>query len=97
MPELTCEQKYDAMATLGETCIKKSTTGLWYVSQRGVERKEGGILSGGGDWKLTIEDAINARWTWLTDTKYYIVINAMDKDRRRALQWNGFMWKDVQE
>ena len=62
----------------------------------GVERKEGGCLSSGCDNGKTPEEAVNQRWKWVTDPRYYIVTEA-GGSKRHAVKWNGFMWETVEE
>jgi len=95
---MTWEQKFKAMRSLNPfgTVIRMRDGGNWYVSQSGVERKEGACLSGGCNSGQTIEQAVNEHWEWLTDAGFYIVIDAYS-DNRRAVRWNGFMWEPVVE
>ena len=94
---MTYEQKF---AALGALCFAPALhmrkPGDWYVSMLGVERKEGPCLSGGCISEPTPEAAVDAKWEWAIDPRYYLVINAM-RDKRRAVRWNGFMWEDVDE
>lgn len=71
-------------------------SGNWYVSHKGVERKEGGCLSGGCTIADTPEQAIEECWDWATDPNYYLVKGAYS-DNRKAFKWNGFMWEEIEE
>ncbi len=94
---MTYEQKFAALAALSpRPVIHMRKPGDWYVLMSGVERKEGGCLSSGCVSEATPSLAVEAKWLWATDPKYYLVINAM-RDNRRAVKWNGFMWEDVDE
>jgi hypothetical protein len=96
--ELTWLLKFKIIRALtsGETSLLMRDDGSWYLHQSGVERKEGGCLSGGCDSGRSPEEATEQHWKWITDPKYYIVIGAMS-EQRRAVRWNGFMWEDVVE
>lgn len=94
---MTWEQKLQAAQSIGECSLKMRVPGNWYVSQSGVERKEGGCLSSGGGCNgATPEVAVDEFWNWLSDPKFYVVINAYG-ETRRTVKWNGFMWQDVRE
>jgi len=95
---MTWEQKFQAARALApfDTSIMMRDRGDWYISHRGIERKEGGCLSGGLTSGKTPEEAVNQYWEWLTDPKFYIVLRAGSPDRQ-AVSWNGFMWSAVQE
>jgi hypothetical protein len=96
---MTWEQKLQAIAALvglgRDVSLIMRHPGNWYVSC-GLERKEGGLLSGGLVQAPDPATAVEHYWNWLTDERYYIVVNAM-RDTRKAVKWNGFMWADVQE
>jgi len=96
--EMTWLDKFKAIRALNptNTCLVLRDGGTWYLSQRGVERKEGGCLSSGCDHGRTIDEAIQQHWEWITDPEYYVVIDAVG-EHRRAVRWNGFMWEDVVE
>jgi hypothetical protein len=69
----------------------------WYVYQS-VEIKKGGVLcsvSGNGN---TPEEAIEDHWRKLTELKMgeYVIVCA-GTPNRKAVKWNGFMWKPVAE
>ena len=70
----------------------------WYVSQN-VEVKRGGVLvsvSGNGN---TPEEAIEDHWRQATEelkVGEYLVVCA-GTPHRKAMKWNGFMWKPVAE
>ncbi len=94
---MTWEQKLQAAQALGECSLKMRVPGNWYVSCSRIERKEGGCLSsGGGCAGATPESAVDEFWSWLTDSKYSIIVGAYT-DTRRAVTWNGFMWQDVHQ
>ncbi len=94
---MTWEQKLQAAQALSECSLKMREPGNWYVSQSGVERKEGGCLSSAGGCNgASPEVAVEEFWNWLIDHKYTIILGAYT-DTRRAVKWNGFMWKDVRE
>lgn len=72
----------------------------WYVVTPGVEIKDGGVLKSTGAHGMLPHTAVIETWVQVTtDLKphQYLVINAADPDRRRAVRWNGFMWADVIE
>ena len=91
------QQKFKAIRSLNpfDTSLMMRDRGDWYL-HHGVERKEGGGLSGGLTSGETPEEAITQAWDWFTDPKYYIVVNAY-RNNRRAVKWNGFMWEDITE
>jgi hypothetical protein len=94
---MTYEQKFAALGALWfAPALHMQKPGDWYVLWTGVERREGGCLSSGCVSEATPELAVEAKWEWATDPRYYLVINAM-RDNRRAVKWNGFMWEDVDE
>lgn len=69
----------------------------WYTDQQ-VEIKQGSVLvsvSGNG---MTQDDAIRDHWNQVTQLQpgEYVVVKAGTPDRQ-AVQWNGFMWKNVHE
>lgn len=72
--------------------------GDWYVKQR-VEVKHGPMLTSSSGAGTTPEEAVEAHWFKLTKglrLEEYLVVDASN-DRRRAVRWNGYMWKDVAE
>ncbi len=94
---MTYEQKFAALAAISpRPALHMRKPGDWYVSLSSVERKEGACLSSGCVSEATPEAAVEAKWDWATDQRYYLVINAM-RDNSRAVKWNGFMWEDVNE
>ena len=98
MTEMTWQQKATAIVGLVgqfDFALKLRDTGTWFVHTN-AERKEGGCLSSGCDIEPTPQEAIGHYWDWITDHNYYMVLNAYGPNRR-AVKWNGFMWKDVQE
>jgi hypothetical protein len=91
------EQKVAAlMALSSDVSIRMRAPGNWYISVRGVERKEGAMLSSGCVSEALPDKAVEAYWEWATDERYYLVIRAMG-EMRRTVKWNGFMWADFKE
>ena len=90
------EQKFAACKGLAPITLQMRCPGDWYVSHR-VEKCDGHVLESAPNSGSTPEDAVNNHWTWLTALKpdESIVVNAMDKNLRRAYRWNGFMWAEV--
>lgn len=94
---MTWEQKIQACQAIGDFSLRMRGPGDWYVDQRGVERKEGSLLSGGCvSGAKSPEEAVNQHWSWLTGTMEHgfpIVIDA-HRPTHREIFWNGFMWAD---
>ena len=91
---LSYEEKFEAMNALADAVLKMRQPGDWYVDHN-VEIKNGSILTSVlAVAQPTPEAAIHAHWDRLTNLKpgEYIVINASNKERRRAVTWNGYMW-----
>lgn len=73
---------------------------FWYVVTPGVEIKAGGVLKNVGGRGQNPYEAIESTWSNAAEdlpADRYLVINAADPARRRAVRWNGFMWADVIE
>ncbi len=99
MSSLNWTQKFKAIVAVSryrEASLRMRDDCSWYVSSMGVDRKEGGMLSGGCQSGISPEDAVEQWWSWATDPKYYLITRGTD-DKRRAVRWNGFMWEDVNE
>ena len=100
--ELSWEEKAAALQALVgwyNFGLKMRCPGNWYVQHSGLERKEGGCLSGGLQNGKTPQEAVVQCCDWATDDshpEYYLVVDAMGP-KRRAVRWNGFMWEDVEE
>lgn len=91
------EQKFLAMKAIGEASLHMRQPSDWYVLVSGVEVKNGPMLESCGASGATPEEAVNAKWTALTDLKpdTYLVSRAYGV--RSAFRWNGFMWAPVHE
>jgi hypothetical protein len=91
-------EKFKAIRALSplDTGLFMRNDGSWYFLQHGVERKEGGCSSSGYEAGSCPEQATHQRWAWLTNPKYYLVLNS-SRENRRAVRWNSFMWEDVVE
>ena len=98
---MTWEEKFYALKALvnfGDAALMMRKPGDWYVSLRGVDRKEGCVLAGcGGHSGKTPEEAVELAFSYATDERYYVVSDAVYPDRRKAFRWNGFMWDEVSE
>lgn len=73
---------------------------FWYLLTPGVEIKDRSVLKSVGGRGANPYEAIEATWSNAAEdlpSAQYLVINAADPDRRRAVRWNGFMWADVIE
>jgi hypothetical protein len=70
---------------------------IWYITQS-VDVKKGSILHGRYGNGETPEEAIEDHWNRLTELEEdeYLVIHAGAMNRK-AVKWNGFMWKEVKE
>jgi hypothetical protein len=92
------EQKLEALKALGDCTLNMRKPGNWYVSQPGVEIKEGDILSGAYGNGVSPEVAVCDHWQKRAQLSgdRYLVIGA-SRENRRAVRWNGFMWADVTE
>ena len=93
---MTYEQKMEAMNALnGSAMIAMREPGNWYCSLRGVEIGNGSLLSSECGNGTCPKSAVENLWTILTELKddEYIVLNAMIREHRQHLRWNGFMWK----
>lgn len=96
--EMSWEQMARAMHALGDFRVTPLEKG-WRVSLKGVEIKEGGLLASKFGEASGIGESFRDLWHKLTrDLKpdHYLVC-AAGGNARRALRWNGFMWKDVDE
>lgn len=84
----------DPMACL-RLCGDKTT---WYCSVS-AEIKEGAILSSPAGYGATPKAAIEHTWKLYTELPegQYVVVKAMDSDKRRAYRWGRFMWEPVTE
>lgn len=93
---MTYEQKMEAMNALnGSVMISMRKPGDWFCSITGVEIGNGKLLSSEYGNGTSPESAIENLWTILTELEdnEYLVLNAMVRDLRRHVRWNGFMWK----
>jgi hypothetical protein len=102
--ELTYEQKFLALQSLlgfpGDASLHMRGMGNWYVSLPRVDIKDGGCLSSVGSTGKTPAEAIEKTWLALTENlpkDQYIVLDASDPKKRRAVRWNGFMWESIDE
>ena len=88
----------NALSTLNVCMLKDETFSATFPSVSGtVEIGNGGTLTsvnGRGD---APEKAIDDLWKRLTELspKEYIVLNAMSRDGRRHVRWNGYMWAEL--
>ena len=95
---LSWQQKAAALNSLAPINILMRGPSDWYVSQ-GVEVKQKSVLRsvcGNGD---TPESAIQDHWEQACEDLChgeYLVVNAGNA-KRRAVEWNGFMWTDRDE
>lgn len=99
MPEMTWEQKFEAMNALDESELRMRKPGDWFCVIRGAEmQKPGGCgLEGrcgnGNSPQAAVENA------WFAYTKpidnAYIVLDAMSPEKRRHVRWNGYRWADI--
>jgi hypothetical protein len=91
------QEKALALETLCELSLKMRNIDDWYVSQN-IEVKDGGILKGIYGNGVTPEEAINDHWNKLVfelaDNEYLVTKAYGD---RKAVVWDGFMWKDIIE
>ena len=93
------EQKAQALMALTGVCsfsLLLREDGSWFVRHTGIERKEGGCLSGGHQHGNTPQEAIEQCWEWATDPQYYLVKDAYSSGRK-AYKWAGFLWKEIEE
>lgn len=96
MIDLTYEQKLAAMNALRSCSVHMREPHSWYVSQPGVEIKNGSVLqnvSGNGD---SPGAAIEDHWEQLivVPAPRVIVLDAM-RETRKYVRWNGFMWVEI--
>ena len=98
MTELNFQQKAEALNALAKIAILMRKANDWYISQS-TEVKQGSMLAGLYGNGETPADAIYDHWQQLvTDLPpdQYIITNP-GSDNRRAVKWNGYMWKEVAE
>jgi len=94
---MTYEEKLAALNSIAECSILMRKPGDWYVSQS-ADIKSKSMLEGRYGNGKNPEDAINAHWAEMTEllkAHEYVVIDPYTG--RRAIKWNGFMWKDIKE
>jgi hypothetical protein len=89
-------QALKALSGMFNFTLNLRDDGSWYVLLKGVERKEGGCLTGGCQNGSTPQEAIDQCWDWATDPQFCLVKNACSPERK-AYKWAGFMWKEVEE
>jgi hypothetical protein len=96
------EEKLAALQALApwETSLRMRKPGDWYVDQHDVECIEVGhrgmlaLRYGNGP---TPEAAVEDHWQQLTSNDVEaIVLHATDAEKRREVQWNGFMWRTLE-
>lgn len=90
------EEKLEAMNVLGECRVLMRKPGDWYVHQS-TDIKNNSILEGRYGNGSTPEEAINNHWEQLTNLAPHEYIVISPYTGRRAVKWEGFMWKDVKE
>ena len=93
------EQKLEALSCLGEVSLMMRQPGNWYVhGPAGVEIKEEGCLASPTQRGATPRAAVEECWIQYTKlaADRYLVVNAMARDSRRHIRWNGFMWQELE-
>lgn len=95
---MTWEEKLDALNSLSDCELKMRKPGDWHVLQVSTDIKKGGLLHGSCGNGATPQEAVENHWEIMTNLKpsEYLVLDAMG-DRRKAVEWSGFMWKEVPE
>ena len=101
--ELTWEQKFEAIQALHplgctEVTLHMRKPGDWYMSIPRVEIKKGPILASAGESGNGVVECVRNTWNTITNlpANEYLVINSFG-DKRKAVKWNGFMWKEINE
>lgn len=95
MPELTWEQKLQALQALGPCALRMRRPGDWYVDTS-ISVKDGPMLCGRIGSGSSPTDAVLSQWERVTALKageYLVIYNPI----RAAVKWNGFMWAHVDE
>ena len=94
---MTWEEKFAALNALAECSLKMRKPGDWYVSQS-VETKDhnSAMLESNYGNGATPEAAVLSHWEQVAmlPPMHYVVLDAMDRKRRRHVVWNGYMWTD---
>lgn len=96
---LTWEQKLVALNVLAKCTLEMRKPGDWWVYQQ-VEKKVGTVLEAIFGEGIGPEEAVEWHWKQMTqDVKEgeYLVTYGMDREKRKAHKWNGFMWEPVDE
>jgi hypothetical protein len=97
----TWEEKWLALKALSpDISLRMREIGDWYVSHPGVEMKpskDSVILHGVAGGGPTPEAAVDDHWRLvaLEPPPAFIVLNAMHREQRRHMRWNGYMWVDL--
>lgn len=97
---MTWEEKLAALTSLkSDISLKMRVPGDWYVFHIGVDIKRGGFLSSRCGNGTTPQEAVEDHWKLKTELEEeeYIVLDAGNKEKRRAVKWNGYMWADIVE
>jgi hypothetical protein len=95
---MTWEEMFMAIKALdSQASLMMRNPGDWYVSAS-IEVKDGLVLVSAYGNGETPELAVRDQWSKLTDDipGQYVVINAAGP-RRRAYDWVGYMWREVDE
>lgn len=96
MPQLTWEEKLQALQWLCDTSLRMRRPGDWYINTVGRQIRQGGsaILSAcygnGSTPELAVLDDWKKVATGLPSTSAVLV-------QGKAYQWHGFGWKEVTE
>ena len=96
---MTWEEKLEVCKGLSEVSLEMRCPGNWCVACVGVDiKEEGGILKSVRGNGTRPELAVLDHWRILTELQLgeCIVVGAM-RGNRRAVIWNGYMWKDIIE
>ncbi len=95
---MTWEEKLAALQTLCNTSLRMRAPGDWYVAADGREVQKTGscVLSGDSGDGTTPQEAVEDDWKIIAEPGLdsYVVLDAMDSEKRREVQWIGYMWKD---
>jgi len=98
------QQMFAALKAISpEATLQMRKPNDWYCRLPGVELKNGITLQTVRGTGGSPGEAVAAAWIAATelpsspDGGPYLVVNATDPKRRRAMRWNGFMWADVDE
>lgn len=97
MSVMSWEEKLSAFQALSDTSLRMRKPGDWYVSAH-VEVKNRSMLEGRFGNGRSPQEAVENHWDKLTNLAphEYIIVDAM-RESRRAVCWNGFMWKNIEE